>query len=194
MTPPTEVIQREQPQNLTGIPSQEESDVWKPDYKPRFKRVLFVITEVSASYGRALNPHLGVAMLMAYLDKYNIENAVIDLQLDYTIKDVIQRARDFKADAIGITMFSFDFANTYKVIDQIKEGTGLPVILGGAHISTVKGESLERTKANFAITRDGEIPLLQLCLGYPIDQIKSLIWKDESGKVTENQIRKLNWQ
>ncbi|MBI2102604.1 radical SAM protein [Candidatus Woesearchaeota archaeon] len=194
MTPPTEVVQREQPQNLTGIPSQEESDVWKPDYKPRFKRVLFVITEVSASYGRALNPHLGVAMLMAYLDKYNIENAVIDLQLDYTIKDVIQKAKDFKADAIGITMFSFDFANTYKVIDQIKERTGLPVILGGAHISTVKGESLERTNANFAITRDGEIPLLQLCLGYPLDQIKSLIWKDENGKVTENQIRKLNWQ
>ncbi len=194
MTPPTEIVQPGQSPNLTGIPSQEETDAWKPEYKPRFKRVLFVITEVSASYGRALNPHLGVAMLMAYLDKYHIENAVIDLQLDYNVKDVIKRAKEFNADLIGITMFSFDFDNTYKIINQIKEGTGLPVVLGGAHISTVKGEALERTKADFGVTRDGEIPLLQLCLGYPLDQIRSIVWRNEDGKIVENQVRKLNWQ
>lgn len=189
MTPSTKTFS-----TPADLPAQEESDAWKSDYQPRFKRLLFVITEVSASYGRALNPHLGVAMLMAYLEKYKVETAVIDLQLNYTIKDVIQKAKDFHADALGLTMFSFDFSNTYKVIDQIKEGTGLPVILGGAHISTVKGGALERTKADYAITRDGEIPLLQLCLGYPLNQIKSLLWKDEKGKIIENQIRKLNWQ
>ena len=192
MAPPTETVQREQ--TVTGLPTQDEADAWKPEYQPRFKRILFVVTEVSASYGRALNPHLGVAMLMAYLDKHGIENAVIDLQLDYTVDDVVQKAKESKADAIGITMFSFDFVNTYNIIDQIQEKTGLPVILGGAHISTVKGEVLERTKAEYAITRDGEIPLLQLCLGYPLDQIKSLVWKDKGGKIVENQIRKLNWQ
>ena len=179
----------------TSTPKVEEEDTPILTYPRRFKRILFVVTEVSASYGRALNPHLGVAMLMAFLDKYDFETAVIDLQLDYSIKDVINKAKEFNADAIGITMFSFDFINTYKVIDQIKMGTGLPVILGGAHISTVKGESLEKTKADFAITRDGEIPLLQLCLGYPLEEVKSLIWKNPAtGKVSENQIRKLNWK
>src|SRR3989338_4121905 len=203
---PTEAVSREAGASLTGVQkqaelqgssqnkSEEEADVLKQDYPRRFNRMLFVVTEVSASYGRALNPHLGVAMLMAYLEKYGVETAVIDLQLDYTIKDVIAKAKEFKADAIGVTMFSFDFVNTYNIIDQIQEKTGLPVILGGAHISTVKGEVLERTKAEYAITRDGEIPLLQLCLGYPLDQIKSLVWKDKGGKIVENQIRKLNWQ
>lgn len=176
--------------SLTGLAENIEV---KLEYTRRFQRILFVVTEVSASYGRALNPHLGVAMLMAYLDKHGFETAVIDLQLGYTIEDVRKKAKEFNADLIGVTMFSFDFINTYKIIDQIKEITALPMILGGAHISTVKGESLEKTQASYAITRDGEIPLLQLCLGYPLDEIRSLIYKKENGEIVENHIRKLNW-
>ena len=53
----------------------------------RFNRILFVVTDVSASYGKALNPHLGIAMLMAYLDREGFETAVIDMQLGYNIDD-----------------------------------------------------------------------------------------------------------
>lgn len=159
----------------------------------RFKRVLFVVTDVSASYGKALNPHLGIAMLMAYLDQHGFETAVIDLQLDYTIDDVIKKAKDFQADLLGLTMFSFDFINTYKKINEIKEKTGLPIVLGGAHISTMKQEVLEKTNADFAITRDGEIPLLQLCRGDSLDEIKSLIYRDRD-KIIINDVRELNWE
>jgi len=161
-------------------------------YPPRFKNILFVVTEVSASYGRALNPHLGVAMLMAYLDQKGFNTSVIDFQLNYTIDDVVKKAKEFQADLIGVTMFSFDFVNTYAQITKIKEKTGLPIILGGAHISTVKKEALERTPADFCIARDGEIPLYELCAGVPLDQIQSLIWRKENGEIVENPIRKLN--
>ena len=89
-----------------------EPELVMSSYEKRFKKILFVVTEVSASYGRALNPHLGVAMLMATLDKEGLETDVIDLQLDYTVEDVAKRAKEFGADLIGITMFSFDFINT----------------------------------------------------------------------------------
>src|SRR3989344_6239339 len=190
MAPPTETVQREQ--TVTGLPTQDEADAWKPEYQPRFKRILFVVTEVSASYGRALNPHLGVAMLMAYLDQKGFNTSVIDFQLNYTIDDVVKKAKEFQADLIGATMFSFDFVNTYAQITKIKEKTGLPIILGGAHISTVKKEALERTPADFCIARDGEIPLYELCAGVPLDQIQSLIWRKENGEIVENPIRKLN--
>ena len=206
--------------NLTGIPNPEEKineinsttdtkikeiyntrykpqtdeDIKLPEYKNRFKKILFVVTNVSAAYGKALNPHLGIAMLMAYLDREGFETSVIDMQLGYKIEDVVKKAKDFQADLIGITMFSFDFVNTYNIINKIKDKTDLPIVLGGAHISTVKGEALEKTKADFGITRDGEIPLLQLCSGWPLDKIKSLVWKNKDGEIIENQIRKLNWK
>lgn len=163
--------------------------------KARFKRILFVVTDVSASYGKALNPHLGVAMLMAYLDKAGFETAVIDLQLGHNINDVVEKAHDFQADLIGFTMFSFDFVNTYRKINEIKAKTNLPIVLGGAHISTVKKEVLEKTNADFGIVRDGEIPLLNLCLGKPLEEIESLIWRNsDSSEIVQNPIMKLNWE
>ncbi|MEW5897163.1 MAG: radical SAM protein [Nanoarchaeota archaeon] len=143
----------------------------------RFNRILFVVTDVSASYGKALNPHLGIAMLMSYLEEQGFETAVIDLQLGYTVDDVARKAKEFAADLIGITMFSFDFVNTYSKINKIKEKTRLPIVLGGAHISTVKKEALEKTSADFGIIRDGEIPLYELCSGKPLQEIRSLIWR-----------------
>jgi anaerobic magnesium-protoporphyrin IX monomethyl ester cyclase len=163
--------------------------------KARFKRVLFVVTDVSASYGKALNPHLGVAMLMSYLDKTGFDTAVIDLQLGYTIDDVVKKAKDFQADLIGFTMFSFDFINTYKKINEIKSKTNLPIVLGGAHVSTVKKEVLEKTNADFGIVRDGEKPLLDLCSGQSLKEIESLIWREAgSENIIQNPIMKLNWE
>ena len=169
-----------------------EDDVEKPNYEKRYNKILFVVTNVSASYGKALNPHLGVAMLMAYLDKNGFETTVVDMQLGYTEEDVAKKAKEFNADLIGISMFSFDFINTYKSIDKIKDLTGLPIALGGAHISTVKEEALEKTKADYCITRDGEIPISKLCLGYPLEEINSLIFR-KGNEVIKNPIMKLNW-
>lgn len=170
----------------------QEFDLSK--YKKRFKRILFVVTNVSAAYGKALNPHLGIAMLMAYLEREGFETAVIDMQLGYTVDDVVKKAKDFNADLIGVTMFSFDFVRTYEVINEIKERTQTKMVLGGAHISTVKSEALEKTQADFGVTRDGEIPLLQLCAGVPLEEIHSLIWRKEDNTITKNPIRKLNWK
>ena len=170
-----------------------------PTYTKRFSKVLFVVTDVAASYGKALNPHLGVAMLMSFLEKEGIDSEVVDLQVGYTADDVAAKAKEIGADLIGVTMFSFDFENTYQKIKYMREKLpGIPFVLGGAHISTVKGEALERTGAEFGITRDGEIPLAQLCLGYPFEGIKSLIYRKDAGLASEeiilNSTRKLNWK
>ena len=182
-------------EEVKGVVANEE----KPNYPIRFKKILFVVTDVAASYGKAMNPHLGIAMLMSFLEKEGIESEVIDLQLGYTPDDVVSKAKECGADIVGVTMFSFDFANTYEKIKYMrKKLPGMPFILGGAHISTVKGEALEKTGAEFGITRDGEIPLAQLCLGYPFEDIKSLIYRKNAGTPEEeivlNSTRKLNWK
>ena len=42
----------------------EQQKITKTE-QSRFKRILFVVTDVSASYGKALNPHFGVSLFMA---------------------------------------------------------------------------------------------------------------------------------
>ena len=150
MTPQT--IQKTLEEDQIGIISKnedtqieqavEKNKEFLNKYPNRFNKILFVVTDVSASYGKALNPHLGIAMLMAYLDKYGFETQVIDMQLGYNVDDIAKKAKEFQADLIGITMFSFDFINTYAKVSKIKELTNIPIILGGAHISTVKQEAL----------------------------------------------------
>jgi anaerobic magnesium-protoporphyrin IX monomethyl ester cyclase len=198
MNPPIQAIKGSNEDHLTGLPANVDNistnSINKPSYPKRFKKILFVVTNVSAAYGKALNPHLGIAMLMAYLDREGFETAVIDQQLGYSVEDIVKKAKNFQADLIGVTMFSFDFIRTYGVIKEIKQKTKLPIVLGGAHISTVKKEALEVTGADFGVTRDGEIPLLQLCLGYPKEEIKSLIWRNDKKEIIENQIMKLNWE
>ena len=105
-------------------------------------------------------------MLMSFLEKEGVDSEVIDLQLGYTTDDVVTKAKEIGADLIGVTMFSFDFDNTYKKIRYMREKlSDIPFILGGAHISTVKGEAIEKKWSDFVINRDWEIPLAKLCLG-----------------------------
>ncbi|MBT4539596.1 cobalamin B12-binding domain-containing protein, partial [Candidatus Woesearchaeota archaeon] len=123
----------EKAREKANVIKKTEDEVKLPVYPKRFRKILFVVTNVSAAYGKALNPHLGIAMLMAYLDREGFETEVIDMQLGYKVEDVVKKAKDFNPDLIGITMFSFDFVRTYEVIREIKEKTNLPIVLGGAH-------------------------------------------------------------
>src|SRR3989344_6162659 len=148
------------PKQITTVEAISDSSLIENNTN-RFQRIFFVVTNVSASYGKALNPHLGIAMLMASLDRHGFQTTVIDEQLGYSVDEIIAKIKEFKADLVGVTMFCFDFAKTYQTINRIKDETGLPIALGGAHISSVKKEALERTKADFGVVRDGEIPIVE---------------------------------
>ena len=181
------------PKQITTVEAISDSSLIENNTN-RFQRIFFVVTNVSASYGKALNPHLGIAMLMASLDRHGFQTTVIDEQLGYSVDEIIAKIKEFKADLVGVTMFSFDFAKTYQTINRIKDETGLPIALGGAHISSVKKEALERTKADFGVVRDGEIPIVELCSGVPLEKIESLIWRNQNNEIIQNPVRKLNWQ
>src|SRR3989338_1559618 len=114
------------PKQITTVEAISDSSLIENNTN-RFQRIFFVISNVSASYGKALNPHLGIAMLMASLDRHGFQTTVIDEQLGYSVDEIIAKIKEFKADLVGVTMFSFDFAKTYQTINRIKEETGLPI-------------------------------------------------------------------
>ncbi len=126
-------------------------------------KVLFVIPRIFANYPGALNPHLGVGYLAAVLlrDKTNVK--IVDMQLGYKFGYLLNVINGYKPDLIGVTMFSFSFIETYKLINRLKDIAKCPIVVGGCHVSSFRKTVLEDCKADFAIFGEGEYSLVKLC-------------------------------
>src|SRR3989344_7187014 len=155
-----------------------------------YNRVLFVIPRTFADYPGALNPHLGIGYLIAVLEKNKIETDVFDMQLGYSFEALLDKIKQFKPDILGVTMFSFNFIKTYELINKLKNETNLPITLGGCHVSSYRKRVLEATKADFAVFGEGELAMLELCQGKPLNKIYGLIYRSNN-EIIENQARML---
>ncbi len=152
----------------------------------KYSKVMFVIPKVQASYSGRLNPHLGVAYLAAVLKEKGVNVKVFDFSLDYNFEEFLNRVKDFKPDLIGVSLFSFDFVNSYKLIDRIKENCDCIVAIGGVHVAAVKEKVLEKTKADVAFYGEAEVSFVELCAGKEYSEIKGLIHRND-GKVVVNE-------
>ena len=155
-------------------------------------KMLFVIPKIYANYPGAMHPHVGVACLAAWLEQHGIKTEIIDMQLNHTFDYLIKKIKTFKPTYIGMTMFSFDFINTYKLIDKIKSKTKIPLIIGGVHVSSTRKDVLERTNADIAIKQEGEYTLLELFGGKAKSKIDGLIWR-KGKQIIENKNRMPIW-
>jgi anaerobic magnesium-protoporphyrin IX monomethyl ester cyclase len=156
------------------------------------KKILFVIPKIYANYPGAMHPHVGVACLIAFLEKNGIKTEVVDMQLNHTFDYLLNKIEKFKPNYLGITMFSFDFINTYKLIDKIKRKTKIPLIIGGVHVSSTRTDVLENTQADYAVKQEGEYTLLELFKGKAKNKIDGLIWRQKD-KIIENKDRAPIW-
>ena len=82
----------------------------------KYNRILFVIPKVEASYSASLNPHLGVAYLMAQLMEQDVDVDVFDFGLGYNFQDFLLKCKEFDPEMIGVTLFSYGFVESYKFL------------------------------------------------------------------------------
>lgn len=161
-------------------------------------RALFVIPKNKfAFFGyRGISPtfpHLGVAYLIAMLQKEGIEIKLFDDGAVSTHKGLLNLIEDFKPDLIGITIYTLSRPFAYELIDEIKERTHIPVVVGGAHVSTIRGLILQETKADYAIKYEGEYALIELLNELKrekprLEAVKNLIWR-HNDEILENPDR-----
>lgn len=161
-------------------------------------KVLFVIPKNKfAFFGyRGISPtfpHLGVAYLIAMLQREGIEVKLFDDGSGLTHQDLFNLIETFKPDLIGMTIYTLSRPFAYDLIDEIKDRTHIPIVVGGAHVSTIKGLILQETKADYAIKYEGEYPLIELLnelkSGKPrLEVVKNLIWSHK-GEIFENPER-----
>ncbi len=160
-------------------------------------KILFVIPEGRSLFGDRESspcyPNLGIAYLTAVLKKQGEEVKIFDCSLENNTQKIIDIAREFKPDLIGVTGFSYYYKSFYSICELIKQSLKIPLIIGGPHVSVLKKRVLMETPADFAVKGEGEITFPEFLEKFKrgekdFSSVLGLIWRKD-GEIIENEDR-----
>lgn len=139
-----------------------------------------------------MHPHLGLAYLIASLKKNGITKVdVYDQGLEADDEVLYRRIERLRPRVIAVTTFSYSFALADSLVRELKQRTGIPVILGGPHVSAVRGSVLSASCADFAMYGESDLTFLsflrELCGERRWEIVDNLIWRNTSGEITVNK-------
>lgn len=144
-----------------------------------FKRVLLVFPD----HGHAVaeHPPLGLGYLSEALLAREIEHRVLDMSLGCDLHGLKSAIRQFQPDLIGLSMKTLLFRRSYALLEEIrKEFPDVATVAGGPHVSTVRETVLRHCRAvDYAVTLEGERPLLELCAGVAPESIRGLAYRKD---------------
>ncbi len=113
----------------------------------------------------AVSPPLGLLYLAAYARKHvQADFQVIDQRgLDLPLEDVIRQIRDFSPDIIGIRCLTANAGMARKLTEALRtELSGIMVVAGGPHASSMGGKLLEDMPIDVAVPGEGEVPFTSI--------------------------------
>ena len=87
----------------------------------KYKKVLLVNPHIPKAYMGPIRPPIGLGYLAQYLSLHGVEYDILDMTLGYKLKDLLKRISDFRPDLIGVTVWTYMYKNTYRLIEAIKE-------------------------------------------------------------------------
>ena len=150
----------------------------------KYKKVLFIRATLHIAYVGAAGPPVGIAYLVEALKKYEVKCKTIDTTLGYDFDQICHDVQLFNPDVIGISMLTYGYLDTYKMIRGIKEKCpDIPIIAGGAHVSTLREDVLRSCGAvDLGFVRESEESIVEFCQGRDPSQIKGVLYR-ENGKV-----------
>ncbi|MCP3915106.1 MAG: B12-binding domain-containing radical SAM protein [bacterium] len=104
-------------------------------------------------------PNVGLGYVGAHLARYGIDVRIVDT--NFTGEDPYAALRESDALVVGIACES---RNVLEALELAKfaKGLGHVTVLGGLHVTLIKGEILDSAGVDFAIHGEGEQPMLEL--------------------------------
>ncbi len=140
--------------------------------------------------------HLGLGYIASYAAQ-NYPDLTFEL-LDTRVakSNEVEKFIDKQFDFIGITATSQTFREAIALTTAIRsKWPKIPIVIGGAHCSTVKEEVLHNSPFDYAIYGEGEVTFSDL-IGYfkgekSITEINGLIYRNDVGEVVLNPVRAL---
>jgi magnesium-protoporphyrin IX monomethyl ester (oxidative) cyclase len=164
-----------------------------------------------ASYERPIvTPPLGLAYIGAVLEEAGHKVEIVDtialnwrspikikgrIHLGQKWEDISDDIKRSKPDAVGISCpFSCQSHNAHKVAELVKAyDTDVPVIMGGAHPSTLPKKVLQDQNVDYVVIGEGELTMLNLLKtlskGASFNEIDGFAYR-EKGKTVINPKKK----
>lgn len=143
----------------------------------------------------ACMPSLGLGYVASYLRKncrLPLELHVIDMIAERITPEELPRLLQNKEfDFVGITSTTITINAAIKTAEECKRALpSTKVVFGGVHPSVMPDEVLSHKCVDFVVRNEGEMPMLELVEGKPLDQIKNLSFKRED-RIIHNQPQEL---
>jgi len=126
---------------------------WSGSSAGSFKRV----AKKYASY-----PPIGLMYLAAYLEQHGHRANILDLEVNpLYVDELCAVIRKNGADIIGITTSTPVFHIARALAKALKEKLGLPIVVGGPHITVLKDKTFSE-EFDFGVANEGEYTLREL--------------------------------
>lgn len=124
----------------------------------------------------------GLGYIAEILKVSGFEYDVLDMSLGYTYKDLKRKIESFHPYLIGVSMMTYRYKDTYKLIKNIKKDyQEIAIATGGPHISLFREKALyDCPEMDYGIALEGEQTLVDLCRGNSLDTIKGLIFRKDN--------------
>jgi len=156
----------------------------------RFRKILLVnLYYKESGYGDRLNfPPVGLGYLSQYLEMKHIQHDIFDIGAGYSQEELLEKICNNEPDLIGFSVNSVCFPKSLELIRRVKNRSPqVVVVVGGPHISTEQESILEENiEIDYAIIKEGEIPLALLCNGEAPADIPGFIWRNKEGIIIRN--------
>jgi anaerobic magnesium-protoporphyrin IX monomethyl ester cyclase len=106
---------------------------------------------------------LGLAYLAAALEKSGHEVKVIDAAvLNYGYERIIVETMRHSPDIIGITCVTPSYMRTLDLAMKLKKDLGLPILIGGPHVTALAEETMRNDCFDIAVVGEGDLTVVDL--------------------------------
>ncbi|MEW6455708.1 MAG: radical SAM protein [Acidobacteriota bacterium] len=130
---------------------------------------------------------LGLPIISSILKEMRIESKIYYEEISEIDWEEIK-----KSDLVGISTITSTSNEAYQISDRVKS-LGIPVVMGGAHVTFLPDEALEH--CDFVIRGEGEETIRELISALrndgTLETIKGLSYKNELGRIVHNPLRPL---
>lgn len=144
----------------------------------RYQKVLLLNPPYSGSRVNVVFS-AGLGYVAEYLLQQGIAYEVLDMSLGYAYPALKKKIRDWAPDLIGISMMSYRYKDTYRLLERVKRDfPSLAIMAGGPHLSLFRKEVMQNCLAiDYGAVLEGEETIKELCQGSPLEMIKGLLWR-----------------
>jgi anaerobic magnesium-protoporphyrin IX monomethyl ester cyclase len=106
---------------------------------------------------------LGLAYLAAALEKNGHEVSIVDAAvLNYDDEQTVDEIRRYAPNIIGVTCVTPSYRRTLTLVSRLKTALGIPILLGGPHVTAVAEETMRNQCFDIAVVGEGDLTVVQL--------------------------------